>query len=283
MLNERRTLGLMRLRGISGQAMGRALLIAIVSGGAVGGVLGLVAGSVVPLLVYERGSLPLDVLTQPSQLLLFGGFLIISLVLALVVSRRLVRYAMTISPLEASRRVCGVRDRAHALSFGVLQALSLVLGCYVLFGWTFDFSASASPSNADVRAIDRGLDFLGLPLFLYGVATLLASKRQRIQRAMAPIVRPIGGRLGPFAMRHISVKPHRAMAFLLIVALMSGVSLYPTITSPSFSDKAVRGATRAARDRLAAAVQRAGPGGRRRSCGATRARRCRRCSPRSTS
>ncbi|MBA2305205.1 MAG: hypothetical protein H0W08_21605, partial [Acidobacteria bacterium] len=32
MLNERRTLGLMRLRGISGRAMGRALLIAIVSG-----------------------------------------------------------------------------------------------------------------------------------------------------------------------------------------------------------------------------------------------------------
>ena len=32
------------------------------------------------------------------------------------------------------------------------------------------------------------------------------------------------------------------MAFLLIVALMTGVSLYPTITSPSFSDKAVRGA-----------------------------------------
>ena len=94
-----------------------------------------------------------------------------------------------------------------------------------------------------MRTIDRGLDFLGLPLFLYGVATLIASKRQRIQRAMAPIVKPIGGRLAPFAMRHISVKPHRAMAFLLIVALMTGVSLYPTITSPSFSDKAVRGAS----------------------------------------
>ena len=68
MLNERRTLGLMRLRGISGQAMGRALQIAIVSGGAVGGVLGLVAGSIGPLFVYERGRLPIDVLTQPAQL-----------------------------------------------------------------------------------------------------------------------------------------------------------------------------------------------------------------------
>ena len=242
MLNERRTLGLMRLRGISGRAMGRALQIAIVSGGAVGGVLGLVAGSIGPLFVYERGRLPIDVLTQPTQLVLFGGFLAISVLLALVVSRRLVRYAMTISPLEASRRVSESETSHMSLSFGVLQALALVLGCYVLFGWTFDFSASAFTGSPAVRAIDRGLDFLGLPLFLYGVATLLASKRQRIQRAMTPLVYPIGGRLAPFAMRHISVKPHRAMAFLLIVALMTGVSLYPTITSPSFSDKAVRGA-----------------------------------------
>jgi hypothetical protein len=242
MLNERRKLGLMRLRGISGRAMGRALQISIVAGGAIGGVLGLLFGSVVPLLAYERGGLPLDVLTQRSQLLLFAGFLVISVGLALVVSRRLVRFAMTISPLQASVRVSASEASEAALSFGVLQFLALVLGAYVLFGWSFDFSLSARWDRPLIRAFDRGLDFIGLPLFLYGVATLLASKRERIQRVMAPIVRPIGGRLGRFAIRHISVKPHRAMAFLLIVALMSGVSLYPTITSPSFSDKAERGA-----------------------------------------
>lgn len=242
MLNERRTFGLMRLRGISGRAMGRALLISIVAGGAVGGALGLVFGSIVPLLVYERGGLPLEVLMQPSQLLLFGAFLLISVTLAVVVSRRLVRFAMTISPLQASVRVSDSEAGEAALRFGVLQALSLVLGCYVLFGWTFDFALSNLSDRPLVRAFDRSLDFVGLPLFLYGVATLIASKRERIQRAMAPIVRPIGGRLGRFAIQHISVKPHRAMAFLLIVALMAGVSLYPTITSPSFADKAERGA-----------------------------------------
>ena len=242
MLNERRTLGLMRLRGISGRAMGRALQISIVAGGALGGILGLVFGSVVPLLVYERGGLPTTVLTQRSQLLLFTAFLIISVALALIVSRRLVRFAMTISPLQASVRVSESEASQTALTFGVLQFLALVLGAYVLFGWSFDFSLSARFNTAVLRAFDRGLDFVGLPLFLYGVATLIASKRGRIQKAMAPIVRPIGGRLGRFAIRHISVKPHRAMAFLLIVALMSGVSLYPTITSPSFADKAERGA-----------------------------------------
>lgn len=242
MLNERRRLGLMRLRGISGQAMGRALLIAIVAGGTAGGVLGLLVGSVLPLAFYEGGGLPLDVLTQPTQLLLYGGFLAVSLILAVVVSRRLVAFAMKISPLEASVRVSTSEASRASLSFGPLQALALLVGCYVLFGWIFGFSISGFTGSPVVGAVDRILDFLGLPLFLYGVATALASKRERIQRIMMPIVTPIGGRLGRFAVRHVSAKPHRAMAFLLIVALMTGVSLYPTITSPSFEDKAVRGA-----------------------------------------
>jgi hypothetical protein len=240
MLNERRTLGLMRLRGISGDLMGRALLVSIVSGGFVGGLLGLIAGSVAPLLVYERGHLPPGVLTEPKQLGLFAAFLLISVVLALMVSRRLVKYAMTISPLEASRRVSGSEAIQASMTFGPLQQLSLVVGGYVLFGWTFDFSISAT--FAWFRVVDRLLDFLGLPLFLYGVATFMASKRERIQHVMSPVLKPIGGVLGKFALRHMSVKPHRTVAFLLIVALMSSVSLYPIITSRSFEDKAIRGA-----------------------------------------
>ncbi len=242
MLNERRTLGLMRLRGISGQAMGRALLIAIAAGGLLGGLLGLVAGSVAPLFLYEGGHLPLRVLTQPAQMFLFGGFLLIALLLTLLVSRRLVRYAMTISPLEASVRVSSSEAAGAALSFKLPQALSLILGAYVLGGWIFDFSISAATGHVAWRAADRVLDFLGLPLFLYGIASLVASKRDRIHRVMAPVIRPIGGRLGRFATQHLSAKPHRAMAFFLIVALMSSVSLYPTITSRSFAEKAVRGA-----------------------------------------
>jgi hypothetical protein len=240
MLNERRTLGLMRLRGISGDLMGRALLVSIVTGGFLGGLLGLVAGSALPLLVYEHGHLPPGVLTEPRQLAIFAGFLAISVLLALVVSRRLVRYAMTISPLEASRRVSGSEAVQASMTFGPVQQLALLVGSYVLFGWIFDFSIS--DTFTWFRLADRLLDFLGLPLFLYGVATLMASRRERIQHIMAPVLTPIGGVLGQFALRHMSAKPHRTIAFLLIVALMSSVSLYPVITSRSFEDKAIRGA-----------------------------------------
>src|SRR5206468_18249 len=83
--------------------------------------IGLAAGSVLPLLVYERGRLPAGVLTEPRQLMIFGVFLLISVVLALVVSRRLVKYAMTISPLEASRRVSGSEAVQASMTFGPVQ------------------------------------------------------------------------------------------------------------------------------------------------------------------
>ena len=263
MLNERRTLGLMRLRGISGELMGRALLVSVTAGGLGGGALGLIAGSVVPLFIYERGKLPMNVLFDTQQMAIFGAFLAISVGLALVVSRRLVKYATTISPLEASVRVSGSEIASASMHFGALPALALMLGAYVLTGWIFDFAISDLAAFRWFRMADRLLDFLGLPLFLYGVATLLASKRERIQNVMAPVLRPIGGVLGRFALRHIAAKPHRTVAFLLIVALMSSVSLYPIVTSRSFEDKAVRGAKVQIGTDWQMHVQRAGPGERR--------------------
>src|SRR5207247_4409333 len=68
------------------------------------------------------------------------------------------------------------------------------------------------------------------------------SERERRRCVIAAVLTPIGGVLGKFARSHRSVKPHRTVAFLLIVALMSSVSLYPVITGRSFEDKAIRGA-----------------------------------------
>lgn len=243
MLNERRTLGLLRLRGVPGQLMGRACLLAVVGGGLAGGALGLVLGSVGPLLIYERGRLPVDVLFDARQLWFSAAFLIVSVGLALVVSRRLVRFATTISPLEASRRVSSSEAAETALRFGPVQALALLVGLYTLvISWIYGQALSRLVDSPTLRSADRLLDFLALPLLLYGVATLLASKRHAIQQVLSLLIRPIAGPLGPFAVQHLAVKPHRMAAFLLIVALMASVTLYPTITSRSFADKAERGA-----------------------------------------
>ena len=242
MLNERRKLGLLRLRGVPGQVLGRAFLLAIAAAGCLGGVVGLVTGSIVPLLVYGRGQLPPNVLTQPSQLYLSLLFLLITLAMALLVGRRIIRYATTISPLEAATRTTPSEVGRAGVRFGPLELLSLVLGGYTLGGWIFGISLSSQSSGGLVWGLDRALDFVGLPLFVYGIACLLVSQRSWIQSLLEPIVLPLGGRLGALALRHIALKPHRTVLFLFTVALMMSVSLYPTVAAPSFRDRAERGA-----------------------------------------
>lgn len=242
MLNERRKLGLMRLRGVPGTLLGRAFLLAIAAGGLLGGLSGLVVGGAGSLLVYERGRLPVSVLLEGRQLALFALYLVISMLLALLVSRRLVRYATTISPLEASGRVAASEASRAQARFGMPQLLCLLLGAYTLYGWIFDFTLSTRVPLAIVRLSERGLNFVGLPLFIYGIAALVASRAGFIHALLFPIVEPIGGRLGPLALKHLELKPHRTLSFLLIVALMASIALYPTITGASFADKAARGA-----------------------------------------
>ena len=237
LLNERRTLGLMRLRGIPGTLIGRCLLAAVAAGGLAGSLLGVVIGSVVPLLAYESGPLPLHLLTDPRQIGLGALFIAITVALALLVSRRLIRYATTISPLEASGRVAASEALETQVHFGVARWVALGLGTYVLTRWIFHYSLGDR-----FMVVERLLDFAGLPLLLYGLAGLVASRRDLVYRLLSPLVRPIAGPLGRIVVRHISMKPHRTVAFLSIVALMASVCLYPTVTGPSFQNRAIRGA-----------------------------------------
>jgi hypothetical protein len=91
--------------------------------------------------------------------------------------------------------------------------------------------------------IDRALDFVALPLVVYGIVTLFVSRRGLMTALLASVSRLLGGPLRRLSLRHMSFKPHRIASFLLIVALMASVSLYPSIGARSFEDKALRGAT----------------------------------------
>lgn len=240
LFNERRRLGLMRLRGIPSRQIGRALIWTIVLGGLVGGILGLTLGSVIPLLIYEQGRFPAEVLYKPGHLILLLSFLVITVGMTLEISRRFVRYASTISPLEASGRVAGSEAAQGGVRFGLWPLLFLLLGGYRLAAWSFGLTLPAGWTW--LQPVDRALDFVALPLLLYGLIALLASRGNWVQRLLSPLVKLIGGRFGRLALRQMSVKPHRTAAFLFIVALMASVSLYPIVAARSFEDKAVRGA-----------------------------------------
>ena len=70
-------------------------------------------------------------------------FLVVGLVLVLLISRKLVRYATTISPLEASRRVAVSEATQARTRFGVLEWLALVIGGYKIVAWITDFSLAS--------------------------------------------------------------------------------------------------------------------------------------------
>ena len=254
-LNERRKLGLMRLRGVPGKLLGQSLLVTIGIGGLLGGILGLVLGTVLPLWVYEGGVLSWRALTRVQGPLVMLLFLVVGLMLVLLISRNLVHYATTISPLEASRRVA-ITESAHARTrFGVCEWLALVIGGYKIATWVFNFNLSGYFTVTEddsewwgwlgqgVTLIDRALDFVALPLFVYGLVALLVTQRQLVSGLLSTVTYVIGGKLRSLALKHMSLKPHRIASFLLIVGLMASVSLYPSIASKSFEDKALRGAT----------------------------------------
>ena len=254
-LNERRKLGLMRLRGVPGKLLGQSLLISIGLGGLIGGTIGLILGTLIPLYIYEGGVVSWETLTQVQRPLLMLLFLIVGLVLVLLISRRLVRYATTISPLEASRRVAVSETGQAGARWPILEWLALLIGAYKIGGWIFDFQLSSYLTiNEDdgawwtgiaqaVSAFDRALDFVALPLFVYGLVALLVAQRRLIGALLGSVTYFVGGKLRSLSLKHMSLKPHRISSFLLIVGLMASVSLYPSIASKSFEDKAMRGAT----------------------------------------
>ncbi|HMF52642.1 MAG TPA: FtsX-like permease family protein [Candidatus Saccharimonadales bacterium] len=254
-LNERRKLGLMRLRGVPGKLLGQSLLISIGLGGLIGGVIGLTLGTLIPLYVYEGGMLSWRTLSRVQGPLVMLLFLVVGLVLVLLISRKLVRYATTISPLEASRRVAVSEATQARTRFGVLEWLALVIGGCKIVAWITDFNLASHLTLTEedsttwtvfvqvVSMFDRALDFVTLPLFVYGLVALLVAQRRLISGLLSAVTYIVGGKLRTLSLQHMSLKPHRISSFLLIVGLMASVSLYPSIASKSFEDKALRGAT----------------------------------------
>jgi len=251
LLNERRKLGLLRLRGTPAASIRRVLLAVIAAAGIVGGLAGAAVGTVLPALGYRAGPLPWAELLGVQKPLYLLIFLAVGVAMALLVSLRFVNHASTISPLEASGRASASEASFGRIRFGWAQALALAVGGVKIAGWIVGWSALRAIDAPWAQALDRALDFVSFPLFVYGAGTLLASRARWMSLALAPIVFALSGKLAPFTLKHLAMRHHRLAAFLLIVAMMASVSLYPGVMTAVFDDKIERGAE----TQLGAAVQ----------------------------
>jgi ABC-type lipoprotein release transport system permease subunit len=241
LLNERRRLGLLRLRGVSGRAIGTALLLAIGAGGLFGGLIGAGLGTIIPLTIYYGGIPPFDLIPKIQQPLSLGLFLAVGIAISLATGWRLVRQASRMSPLEASRRVSGLGE-AGTVRFGVLQFLALLIGGAKFAGWVFDRTLASYLTQDWLTDADRMLDFVSFPLLIYGLVSLIASRQRLMSALIAPLVWIMAGRFRTVALRHMEIRRHRAAGFLLIVALLTSIALYPTVMTAVFDNKTERGA-----------------------------------------
>lgn len=242
LLNERRNLGLLRLRGVPGQQIGRTLLLAIGFGGLLGGLLGAALGTIMPLLVYFGGMPPLELILKiqdPRYLLLF---LFIGLSITLLIGRTFVREASCVSPLQVARRVDSFENVSARVRFDFFGQISLAIGGAKVTGWISNRSLAGWNSEQWLADVDRALDFIAFPLFIYGIVALIASRQRLMAALMAPAAWAMAGPLKHAALRHMDTRRHRAASFLLIVSLLTSLALYPTVLTAVFDNKTERGA-----------------------------------------
>ena len=242
MLNERRKLGLLRLRGTPGHLIGRTMLISIAAGGLAGGLAGGFFGTILPLLFYYGGLPPLALMAKIQDPVALGIFIIVGVAIALLVGRRFVREASRVSPLQASRRVEGGEFDGAQVRFSFLQAICLLFGGAKVAGWIANLSLTSFLSASWAIDLDRTLDFVAFPLFIYGLVTLIASRKRLMSALMTPVALLLAGPLRDVAVKHMQIRRHRAASFLLIVGLMASLALYPTVMTAVFDNKTERGA-----------------------------------------
>ncbi len=145
-------------------------------------------GTIVPLTLYFGGVPPLELIPKIQEPLYLVIFLAVGIVIALATGRRLVREASRVSPLEASRRVSRSEGESVRVRFGLLQFLALAIGGAKFAGWIADWSlTNLSPSSPGSRTLDRALDFVSFPLFIYGLVTLIASRQKLMSALIAPL------------------------------------------------------------------------------------------------
>ena len=228
-LNQRRLVGLLRLRGTSYMPIRNALLVSIGAGGILGGVSGALAGTVVPYILLEASGVkvPLSLLfTTIQEPRILGMFILVGTLLGLVAGIKVTNYLSRITPLEASRRVAVSEQGAFSYEFSRLQLLCLFFGGTKILAWILGFS----PNAPAWKLFDNFLNFAGAALFLYGFAALIVSRRERLQQILELIVKPLAKDLHWFAVNNMLSRPHRIMATILVSALTFGVVVYPEIT-----------------------------------------------------
>jgi hypothetical protein len=249
LLNARRSIGLTLIRGVPIRRVRGVLMLALVVGGLAGGLLGLLAGTLLPLAAHRvagHGMPPVSVISQ--GVIYFAGFLAVGLALGLLSAREMARAVRGIAPREAIARV---EPHPPGPGFLYLAAVlvALVLGTYKVVSWSLGRSLligalqGAAPDEVlqIIAVSEMLLNFVGIPLFLFGVTGLLRLRLNLMSYCMTAVMAPFVGRLRWFISEHMTLAPYRTSATMFATALAVALALSPQIASDTFEGRVLRG------------------------------------------
>jgi hypothetical protein len=253
-LNQRRLIGLALIRGVPINEITRTVLLALVLGGVIGGLLGLGIGVGLPVAGYVlTGGPPPPSLVLMRAVVYFGFCLLLGVVLALLSGRAVLNYIRRLSPREALARVQAVGGEAEVARLTRWSAaavlVALGLGGYKILSWMAGRSLAlpllrrfVGPDTLSAFvAAESLLNFIAVPLFLFGLAGLFAWRVTLVQKMLSGLTAPLVGSLHWFVGQHMALRRRRIVNLLFVAALSMSLSLLPQVASDSFFDRVLRG------------------------------------------
>lgn len=242
LLNARRKWGLLRLRGTPARLIAAAVLIGVGAGSLAGALAGCALGTLGPLAWYGGDALSAARAWRVVDTRFLALAAAIGIALSLLVSRRLVRFALDVAPLEAAARVAPSEGRHARVRFGAAGLVMLAVGAAKVAQWVAAGAGYSVPAPRWWLPFDRILDFAAYPFLVYGITALLASRVSWLAAVLRPLARLFGGAMAQISLHHFATRPHRAAAVMLVVSLAASLCLYPSVLTAVFDDKIRRAA-----------------------------------------
>ena len=253
-LDQRRLIGLALIRGVASRDAGRVVLLALVLGGAIGGLAGLLLGTGLPILGYSLAghSVPPQIVLLEA-LLYFGAFLIVGVALAVLSGRDVLRFVRRLTPREAIARTEGeaAEKASPALSRYYVGSFlaALALGGYKIGSWIAGWSPLLAVSREffpsgvvqALVALEGILNFAAVPLLLYGLAGLLLWRVAMVQKVIGKLTAPLVGSLDWFVSQYMALRRQRVAQLLFVAGMATALSLMPQVAGDGFYDRVVRG------------------------------------------
>jgi hypothetical protein len=255
LMNERRTIGLLLIRGVAMPAIERVLAIALMIGGMGGGLLGLAGGIGLTIGGYTLAGRPLppsSILTQAISIFLI--FLLLGMALTLLSGWRFICTVRRMTPGEAIARVAVNSELDHSEDriskpAAVLTISLLLLGSYKIASWLVGHSlilalvvpAGSTSLTAGVRVAEALLSFVAVPMFLGGLVMVLRWKSRWFQWLIGALSWPIVGHLRWYVSEHLTLSRSRITSTIALTALAVATALLPQVAADTFYNRISRG------------------------------------------